>query len=76
VVLAEALLAEPALQAVLGEVPCKVERFSAPLKGIAGEAALCRLRLEAGAPPAGGTSGGAVTVTTPRAVPRPRLFRY
>lgn len=61
IVLAEALWAEPELQAVLAEHPCTVERFRAPLKGIAGETALVRLR-----PPTAQEG-------PPR--PAPRLFR-
>jgi adenylate cyclase len=76
VVLAAAVLRDPELQAVLGDLPSSVERFRAPLKGIAGEAELCRLRLEA---PAQGETPPAPAAADPgppgRRGPPPRLFR-
>jgi adenylate cyclase len=62
IVLAEALWAEPSIQAVLAGAPFTAERFLAHLKGIAGDQPMIRLRPLAAAPAA--------------ADGPPRLFRY
>jgi adenylate cyclase len=79
VVLAEALHGEPGLQAVLAELPCTAQRFRAPLKGIAGEAALIRLwpLQDAAAPAAAAHADAAPREDAPATGGAPpRVFRY